>query len=305
MRGVLADLINMAKRQEKFNQVRVYYGTEFCQTLLPNPNALDEAYKTSTKEGLGFTFVTPSVNDKGLRKLEVLFAFLAKQNAGIEVVVNDWGVLRLLSQDNSHLKPVFGRLMNKMLRDPRVTPRYKTEDAPEEALLALQQSGITSSHYHQLLKSFGIDRIELDNLYQEIEIDFKAMSLRPSIYVPYGYVTTGRVCMFGALNQPKEKKFTSSTVCRKECRKYIATMVDSSYQINGRRLLYTGNTIFYQQDEKMIEKALIWAEEHDARIVYQPSPFGEMAYATVDIELARDWMKERHDLRKVKKGSGV
>lgn len=277
----------------------MYYGSEFCQTLLPNMSELSEAYMNSAGKGFGFTFVTPPVTDKGLEKLKTLFMFLAGQNDEVEVVINDWGVLRLLNRDYPRLKSVFGRLMNKMLRDPRITPRYNIDDAPKEPLLVLQQSGITYSRHYQVLKSCGIKRVELDNLYQGIEIDFKAMEFKPSIYIPYGYVTTGRVCIFGALNQQKEKKFTAAAACQKECQRYSAILTNPSYQTDSGRLFQRGNTIFYRQNEEMVEKALIWSEQHGARVVYQPVPFERTAHATEDIGLVHDWIKESYDVKEV------
>ena len=48
-----------------------------------------------------------------------------------EVVVNDWGVLRLVRREFPGLRPVLGRLMNKMMRDPRVAPFYS--GGPDDA----------------------------------------------------------------------------------------------------------------------------------------------------------------------------
>jgi len=46
---------------------------------------------------------------------KVVFSLLS-----IEIVVNDLGVLRLINTKYTHLKPVFGRLIHKILKTPLI-----------------------------------------------------------------------------------------------------------------------------------------------------------------------------------------
>src|SRR5437867_3594050 len=78
----------------------------------------------------------PYVTDRGLaRPRPLLEAAASERGEGTEVVVNDWGVLRLVRREFPGLRPVLGRLMNKMMRDPRVAPFYS--GGPDDARRAL------------------------------------------------------------------------------------------------------------------------------------------------------------------------
>ena len=81
---------------------RAYLGSDFCQTLLPAPSTMLEAF-AALRGRAAFALVTPPVNDAGLHRVGVLLDLLAAETApeaATEVVVNDWGVLGL---DNSAL----------------------------------------------------------------------------------------------------------------------------------------------------------------------------------------------------------
>ena len=90
--------------------------------------------------------------------LDLLAAETAPE-AATEVVVNDWGVLGLVRAHPS-LTPVLGRLLTRMLRDPRLPPDRLEAEAPSTR--ALQQSSVTSPPFQGLLRSFGVRRVELD-----------------------------------------------------------------------------------------------------------------------------------------------
>ncbi len=272
---------------------RVYYGPEFCETLLPTPKALLEAYRSRARTFAAFTFVTPPVGEDGLAKLQVLLGLLAQQDQPVEVVVNDWGVLRLVAAMRDRCQPVLGRLMNKMLRDPRITPRIAGESLLAEAVLASQQSALTSQLFSGLLRSHGIATVELDNLYQGIDMDFDGLGLRPSLHVPFGFVASGPACFQAGMHQPKTKKFSNDTPCRLECQTYIGQMTDSAAPGRQAPLLTQGNTVFYRQDAALVERGLAWAQAHGARVVLHQTPFGE-GYATENIDLARSWVEAQH-----------
>lgn len=256
---------------------RVYWGNEFCQRLIPGLDRLRTHYSAITESGLGFSLVTPYVTNEGLEKLKPLFQFLVEQGDA-EVVVNDWGVLNVLRREYPQLKPVLGRLMNKMIRDPRVAQYYDTPGAPREALRALRESSVTAHAYRKLLENYGIEMVELDNLFQGIALHFDQLGLRGSLYIPYGYVATGRVCMIGSLHLPKHDKFCVDNVCRRECLNYVIEYCysDSPFDNRDQRFFQKGNTVFYTHSDDMISWALLSAPGQGIRrIVYQPQfPMG-------------------------------
>ena len=114
---------------------RCAFGNEFCEHLLPSPDPLAAALAAARSRGMAFTLLTPYVSDRGIDELRRLLG--AFDEDGGEVVFNDWGTLNLLRREFPHLVPVQGRLLNKSLRDPRVTTIYASAPAPAATLGAL------------------------------------------------------------------------------------------------------------------------------------------------------------------------
>jgi hypothetical protein len=135
---------------------------------------------------------------------------------------------------------------------------------------------LSISAYRHLLSRFGVSRVELDNLYQGIEMDFEALSLRPSLYIPFGYVTMGRICLPGNQHLPSNQKFaTPSGGCPRPCMQSEIDLINPKANTE-EDASYTqrGNAIFYRQPEWLVSRGLAWAEQQGARLVYQPEiPF--------------------------------
>ncbi len=261
-----------AQNQETLSK-RVYYGNEFCEERIPRRSELEASCRAVREAGLPLTFLTPPVSDEGCDILSDRLSRLQNGSPRAEVVVNDWGVLRLLHEAFPSLVPVLGRLLNKFLRDPRTTARYGGDKAPA----ALRRSSLSISAYRRLLARYGVKRSELDNLYQGIDLDFRALGMEASLYVPFGYVTTGRICMLGNLHLPPEKKFaTPCGPCPQPCLRVEVDLTEREAGANGDAQTFTqrGNTIFYQQTEALLTRGLAWARQQGARVVYQPEiPF--------------------------------
>src|SRR5262245_50907938 len=119
---------------------RCIYGNEFCEHLIPSTQQLEAVLQSARDRGLSLTFVSPYVSDEGIETLRPLLELLNNAPTECEVVFNDWGVLNLLQSEFPRLTPVQGRLMNKSLRDPRVTSVYATSEAPGPALVSLRRS---------------------------------------------------------------------------------------------------------------------------------------------------------------------
>src|SRR6185369_16848665 len=150
---------------------RWVYGNEFCEHLIPAPGNLEQVIGAASERGLPLTFLTPYCSDAGIEALIPLFDLL-RSNADSEVVFNDWGVLNVLRRDFPKVKPVQGRLMNKSLRDPRVTGVYAASDAPAQALVSLRRSNLDCASYTGFLTGLGVDSVDLDALPQGLDLGF-------------------------------------------------------------------------------------------------------------------------------------
>jgi hypothetical protein len=238
---------------------RIYYGTEFCERLLPSPTELRTVIDFVRDNGLAFTFVTPYVTETGLKKLRGLLDIISRELPGAEVICNEYGVLRVLHNNYPDLEPVLGRLLNRMKRGPRL-------------MTVLDKLPATTAHYFRsnnlnvpalgdFLAGFGVRRVELDNVLQGF--DFVLERFRGSLYIPYAYVSTTRLCLANGCDDPSRAEMVSISPCQRECRKYTFTM---SNPIMPLKLLRKGNTIFFRNDaipEDIVDRGI-------DRLVVQP-----------------------------------
>jgi len=257
---------------------RIYWGSEFCETLIPGNVATGRLARRAGELDLGWSLVTPYVTDEGLDRIERLLARLPRDLHPDEVVVNDWGVLRMVRREQPHLRTVLGRLMNKMIRDPRVAARFDDPRAPREAVEALKGFSISAGSYRAFLAENQVGRVEVDNPLQGLSVDFTVQGTAASIYLPFGYVTTGRICLPGSLGRPRGDKFTHLGTCGRECGEAVLELKNTRSPFPDDRdltLYQRGNTIFYFQPPEQAAGALENAASCGVdRVVWQPGlPF--------------------------------
>jgi hypothetical protein len=228
---------------------RIYIGNEFCQKLIPAVSQLQRFLSFCDAEGLALSLLTPYVTDEGLQGLRPLLERLACGGCEAEVVVNDWGVLRLVQRDYPTLRVVLGRLMHRTLRDPRITG-VLAQIVPQEIKEALSEiPSLTVPTIVRLLQRYHISLIECDITPQGI--NFPATSPNSTVgvvvHLPYGFTTTGRSCLIGSLRLPRQQKFAPGHPCALECREWLAIV---RYHKNfgaaqvDRDLYQLGNTLF-------------------------------------------------------------
>lgn len=242
---------------------RIYFGNEFCERLIPDTNELKEVLNFVLDRELDFSLVTCYVTDKGLNKFEELFEILSTINSTFEVIINDWGLLKV---SRKYLfRPVLGRLLTKQKRDPRI---LNIIDKLPKITKEHFKDGCFNNEFIEFLKGQKIERIELDNLLQGIWLNrMESMVLSFSLYLPFGYISTSRFC-FSNLYNRKGDKIVGIFSCNKECQQ------NRSYILNNpripRSLLIKGNTIFFENKNVQI----LNNKTRINRIVYEPElPF--------------------------------
>lgn len=227
---------------------RIHFGNEFCERLLPHSSQLERVLEWSLGHGLEITLLTPMLADRGIGQLARLLPRLPE---GSEVVVNDWGVLHLLRERFPGLRPVLGRQMGKMIKDPRL---------PSAEWAGAVPPGIQSSLFPRLMRRFGIAAVETDiRPFAETD-DLRPNGLPLSVHLPFGYTLKGRICKPGSLSLEKRRKFTPGHSCQKECLNYFSRMqrtaCQSPHELPG---FLRGNTIFYRhgaEQQRVLEAAL-------------------------------------------------
>ena len=240
---------------------RLYFGMEFCERLLPSPAQLKKAVQFTRDHNVDFTLVTPYVTDKGLHQVEKLVAALGEAHPASEIVFNDWGVFHLLREKGYPLKPVLGRLLNKLKRGPRIVP--VRDKIPETSLDYFMTPNLSIPEVGSFLLNHGVTRVECDNLLQGLNLDGISKDLHISLYLPFAYVTTTRFCFMPSIHDPGEMKI-GVLPCKKECRQYAFSLWNPVMTVP---LVRKGNTIFFSNEE--IPQPLIREGKID-RIVVEP-----------------------------------
>ena len=279
----------MAAAESPIVAERLYFGSEFCQTLLPAPQALHSFMDSLAPTCKGVSVRIPPLTNDGHERLASLLSAIAPHRGAIDVelVVNDWGTLAWLAEREVAPPVVLGRLACKLLRDPRI-PVETWSGAGLPGIAAIRESSLASAPHLEVLRQYRVERVEIDVLRQGLDIDFRALRLRPTVHLPFGYVTSGRICQLAGLGHPERDRFVPGTPCRHECRRFFAAMP----RPNESSLLLFGNTVFTKHDRHTIALGLGMAETAGGRVVFHTAPFSEVAYATEDMAEARRWLEE-------------
>lgn len=250
----ISKIENLKYYNKKYD--RIYFGNEFCERLIPNKVQLKKVSDFTKEKNVNLTFVTPYITDKGMSKLKTLLPYLSNIKEDAEVIVNSYGTLSLVNE--SKLTPVWGRLLTKQKKGPRILNIIKKLPLP--ALRRFKQTNITSV-VETFLKKNKVKRIELDNALQGIDVNLK--ELKASIYYPYVYVTTSRFCMTNLCEKSEERNLLGVFPCKKECQKYTFELRNKHMPIP---LILKGNTQFFK-NERLPEDL---EKKNIDRLVYQP-----------------------------------
>jgi len=256
----ISKIENLKFLKKKYS--RLYFGNEFCERLIPNKEDISFVLEFIKRKKIELTLITPYVTDNGLNNLKNLFKLVIKENLSNEIVINDWGVMRLLLNDyKEKFKLVLGRLLTKQKRGPRIL--HFINNLPKEALNHFKSSNIIDPTMIHFLSKRNIGRVELDNPLQSIGMDFSKTKIKASMYYPYSYVTTTRMCLTNSCDKVTERGRIGIFPCGRECQNYYFILKQKEMP---KKLILKGNTQFYKNSTlpKKLEKTGI------DRIVYQP-----------------------------------
>lgn len=280
---------------------RLHFGVEFCEHLLPSGEDLDAAAEVAEARGWALTLMTPYGTD---RLVDAVCALVDRGHRPLEVVVNDWGVLRRLRDTGVTL--TVGRGLNRMIRDPRVPdvgPEHLGGDQPPASW---RESSAGSSTFRALLEQLGVKRVETDVPLHGPPPPPPADALKTTLHLPWGMVASGRICLVNALGKPPSVRLTAPMACNAPCRKYTIELrapwsrrdegdalptvkageiLPLSRLLNRRRtelppaeedpaprFFQKGNTHFYKLDSAAVTRAWAWAEAAPGvdRVVLEP-----------------------------------
>jgi hypothetical protein len=245
---------------------RLYIGDEFCIHRLPSLYELDALCQLAKRENRGLSFLTPPLTDDGIDRCGPLFDILKGMDLGTEVVVNDWGVLLFLKEKYPSFQLSVGRLLNKGFKDPRLTnPDEATEFSAETAEL-FNTCTFDSNEFPAKMRQLNVKRLERDLFpFGEPEIKQRG-GLQTSVYFPFGYITTGRMCWMSSFHCVAGRKFSMFNGCRQTCQKISLKLNHAKTDL---QLFQTGNTIFYLYAPSKLAVLVKQAKTQKLRLVYQ------------------------------------
>jgi hypothetical protein len=218
----------------------LYFGTEFCEELLPDADEAESFCKLARESGFEAVLMTPIVTPGGLKRVDRLLAEIGQRGYVPAVSFNDWGVLDLLR--NSH--PLFerraGRLINRGLRDPRLA----RGEAPNPGSLGRNRG----DRLRSLLLRFGVAGVETDPDLEGNYLKSEASDLQRTIHLPYAFAVSGRNCLIKAEGMDAEDSFSKGlgkscpALCRDRC-------LPVKRPDTATPLWRAGNTLFYEVSE--------------------------------------------------------
>ena len=280
-----------------FNKIEwIYYWSDNCEYLSATKNELEKAielFRDFNKKNpphtiRTFTFVTPYVWNKMLERLDRSLEFLnnLKIKNPIEVVVNDLWVLRLINTKYTNLKPIFGRLLHKLLKTPLIDTYWyeahpeweKIKNKSEQEKLKLREeivkwqmkfyssSEVSVSEFRQFLERFWINRVTLDYMQKREALYKNEDNIWVDLYYPWALIFTWRLCDTAAVENPKKWFYATDDICPRTCDRY-----DIFYKIKtvGYNIIQRWNA-WYRSELNLdfLSDEFIW--NNDNRLVFAP-----------------------------------
>jgi hypothetical protein len=161
----------------------VYFGSEFCQDLIPDAHEAEKFCVLANDAGLEPALLTPVVRADGLCQIQTLVADLERQGLAPTVVFNDLGVLHMLRNQHPGIKCRAGRLVNRALRDPRLAMQPLESHTKEVA---------RGGQIRALLLRFGVAGLETDPDREGSYLGDRLAGLQRVLHLPYIFVASGR-----------------------------------------------------------------------------------------------------------------
>lgn len=223
---------------------RLYFGTEFCERLVPSSGDLQQVMECVRERRIGFSLVTPYVTGAGLKGWQKIIEMVAEELPHSEIIFNDWGLYRVARKISGSLEPVLGRLLTKIKRGPRLM--NVIDRLPPDARRYFQSTNLSVPAYRSFLRDKGIKRAELDHPLQDLELEDTGAGMHLSLYIPFVYVTTTRFCLTASCDIPEMKGMIGIFPCKKECQKYTFTLDNP---VMTTTLIRKGNTIFFKNEK--------------------------------------------------------
>ena len=256
----------MLEKMERHEIQRIYIGNDFCENRLQSIEELQAWCRLCIEENLALTVIFPIVSQRGMSHTLNVIRFLKEINgiARLEVVINDVGMLKMFR--DSKIKICCGRLFDKSPCDMRFMGDDYGRYFSESGWKLMQTSAVCSKNMQKILKEYDVGRLEFDSgKWLDLNEQYEY-----TLYMPYSYITTGRMCMFK--NYQNKMIFDNSYAnCSFACKSITQIMEKKNCYMDAKGViqknttvcLRKGNTIFAEhqitidQIPKQVNRILI------------------------------------------------
>ncbi len=253
------DLDRLPPPQERYD--RLYLGSEYCVWRLPGEHDLRTAHAVAARRGMGFSLVTPVLDEPGLARALPLVRALPEDPA-VELVVNDLGLLAALADAGWRGTPVAGRLLTRQRRGPGFQSCGESAPAVREAL---RGSALDSPAFLEVLGGvYGVRRYELDDLVQGVAVPALPEGVRLSLYRPWLLVSATRNCPWVFDGRTWDRERGCASPCCGRGLKLVPAGPDADDRPAGRPLEMGGCAQFLEHRNDAPPPAGV------DRIVWQP-----------------------------------
>jgi hypothetical protein len=242
---------------------RIYFGHEFCERKFPSSEHILRVWEKTNSQCKRLSIITPYVTDTGMERIARNLKPLQHWKDHIEIIFNDWGVYSFCKTELGFNNFCLGRLITRIRRDPRI-PMVMNKIRPS-VKQTFGNSSTFCTKYIEQLNELGVQRIELDNVWQSLVLPtaLASVQLRYSLYYPYVFISTTRLCRSNGAATLDNYFPTKIHSCNKDCQNFSITLRDPKI---GYEMYYQGNT-YFGYNETLPKEDLL--QEID-RLVYQP-----------------------------------
>lgn len=260
--------------QDFFNKIEwIYYGSDNCEYLawykkdvewaIAEFREFNKKYPPHTVRT--FTFVTPYVGNTMIKFLDESLEYLNNLEIKnpIEVVVNDFWVLRLISKKYPKLKPIMWRVIHKLLKTPLIDTFWydvhpsgeliKNKSAQDIEKMKSEivkwqlrfynSAEVSLELFRDFLKKYNIDRVTLDYMEKRewLYDNSRFWDVGVDVYYPWALIFTGRLCDTSAIENPSRWYYAVDDICPRTCNRY-----DIYYKIKtiNYKMMQRGNAGF-------------------------------------------------------------
>ena len=130
----------------------------------------------------------------------------------------------------------------------------------------LNRSSFDDAAFREMLVEMGVVRLERDLFPYRRSLPDAVPKLKTSIYFPFGYVTTGRVCWTSSFTGGENGRLVPLDKCSRPCGDISMTLGHSDAKFP---LFMNGATVYYQHAPEALASIAEAAGRGDMRLVYQ------------------------------------